>query len=179
MHNTNPPVHSVKTLAMSTLIASTLASAIFITVVLPAEYALDPTGIGAKLGFTQLAIGADTGSLNAANQASGVGARADEVEIKVPAKSGLEYKFYLEQYAQLQYEWSSGEQPLFFDMHGEPAGGEPGYFQSYGEATASSMKGTLTTPFTGSHGWYWRNRSEEDVVILLKTNGDYNVLGLN
>ncbi|KAA6181861.1 transmembrane anchor protein, partial [Pseudomonas veronii] len=25
----------------------------------------------------------------------------------------------------------------------------------------------------GTHGWFWRNRSNNDVTIALKTNGDY------
>lgn len=30
--------------------------------------------------------------------------------------------------------------------------------------------------FTGDHGWFFRNRNENDIVLKLKTRGDYGVL---
>ena len=172
-------VVSTKTLVKSTIAATIIAAAVFVCFILPAEYNIDPTGLGEKLGLTVLAPNSElAASSNVTAQPEG-GGRSDEVTITVPAKSGLEYKFQLAQYEKLRYEWSSGERELYFDMHGEPEGGEPGYFESYAEATAAEMKGALTAPFTGSHGWYWRNRGEEEVVITLKTSGNYEVLGLN
>lgn len=41
-------------LAVSTLVAAAAAGAILIAVVLPAEYGIDPTGLGARLGLTQM-----------------------------------------------------------------------------------------------------------------------------
>ena len=40
------------------------------------------------------------------------------------------------------------------------------------------MTGSATVPFEGSHGWYWKNVSNQDVVIELKTSGNYLVTGL-
>jgi hypothetical protein len=100
------------------------------------------------------------------------------VTVVVPAKKGVEYKFYLKQYEKLTYEWTS-EAPLYFDFHGEPLDYEvTKYFESFTEATSDKMKGTMTVPFEGSHGWYWKNNSEQDVSVTLKTKGNYNVIGL-
>jgi hypothetical protein len=44
--------------------------------------------------------------------------------------------------------------PLYFDLHGEPQGDTTGYFESYAIATLRAMKGSFTSPFSGSHGWY-------------------------
>lgn len=41
-------------LIRSTLLAATAAAAILVTVVLPAEYDIDPTGVGAMLGLTEM-----------------------------------------------------------------------------------------------------------------------------
>ena len=41
-------------LVRSTLIAAVGAAALLVTVVLPSEYAIDPTGIGRALGLTQM-----------------------------------------------------------------------------------------------------------------------------
>ncbi len=172
------PVHSTKTLVKAMSVASLIAGVVFVAVVLPAEYDIDPTGVGEMLGLNVLAQTSGESISTVRGAALSAGERSDTTTITVPAKSGLEYKFQLTQYGKLQYEWDAGDSELYFDLHGEPDGGEPGYFESYGEATASEMKGALTVPFTGSHGWYWRNRSEEQAVITLTTSGSYEVIGL-
>ena len=45
---------SARKLLRSTLIALAVAGALLVTVMLPAEYAVDPTGIGRMLGLTQM-----------------------------------------------------------------------------------------------------------------------------
>ena len=58
MYNTDLPTRaelpSSKQLLRSTAIAVAAAAAILVTVVLPAEYGIDPTGIGRPLGLTQM-----------------------------------------------------------------------------------------------------------------------------
>lgn len=104
--------------------------------------------------------------------------REDSIVLTVPAKKGIEYKFQLKQYERLSYEWTA-DVPLYFDFHGEPMDyDETGYFESYTEATSSKMRGIMTTPFEGSHGWYWKNNSDQDVSVKLKTKGKYTINGL-
>lgn len=58
MYNTDLPTRaelpSSKQLRRSTAIAAAAAVAILITVVLPAEYGIDPTGVGRPLGLTEM-----------------------------------------------------------------------------------------------------------------------------
>ena len=58
MYNVNTPplgeLPSSRTLIRSTLIAAGTAIVLLITVVLPAEYGVDPTGVGRVLGLTQM-----------------------------------------------------------------------------------------------------------------------------
>lgn len=174
------PVQSTKNLLVALIAASLLASILFVCVVMPAEYGMDPSGMGSRLGLLVLS---EQASVDAANNGSQAGqdsefAQQDEVSITVPPRRGLEYKFHLEQYAKLKYEWNSGEDILYFDLHGEPDGDSKGYFESFAEAEASEMKGSMTAPFTGSHGWYFRNNSPKEVTVVLKTEGDYTILGL-
>lgn len=49
---TEPP--STRQLVRSTVVALAVAGAILMTVVLPAEYGVDPTGVGRVLGLTQM-----------------------------------------------------------------------------------------------------------------------------
>jgi hypothetical protein len=34
----------------------------------------------------------------------------------------------------------------------------------------------LVATFTGNHGWFWRNRGEADVQLVLCTRGDYRAI---
>lgn len=179
MSDIQHPVQSTSSLIKALIISLLLAIVLFITTVLPAEFGIDPTGMGSALGLNNLA-GTDAEAAPGIVSRPGEGDiafRQDETEIVVAAKSGLEYKFFLAQHANLNYEWSSPE-PLYFDLHGEPEGDTSGYFESYGAASVAEMKGAITVPFAGSHGWYWRNDSDNDVTVSLTTMGNYEVIGL-
>ena len=58
MYNTDLPTReelpSSKQLIRSTLIAAGVAIALLITIVLPAEYGTDPSGVGNLLGLTKM-----------------------------------------------------------------------------------------------------------------------------
>ena len=58
MYNTDLPTRaelpSLKQLLRSTAIAAVAATAILVAVVLPAEYGIDPTGVGRPLGLTEM-----------------------------------------------------------------------------------------------------------------------------
>ena len=58
MYNTDIPTRAElptsRQLLRSTVIAVVAAAAILVTIVLPAEYAIDPTGIGRALGLTEM-----------------------------------------------------------------------------------------------------------------------------
>jgi len=54
MNDINPPVQSLKSLIIASAFATLLASLILISAVLPAEYGIDPTGLGKIMGLTVL-----------------------------------------------------------------------------------------------------------------------------
>jgi hypothetical protein len=84
----------------------------------------------------------------------------------------------MQQFKKMKYQWHSLEHALEFDLHGEPEGDTTGYFESYALATSNEMKGSFTTPFKGSHGWYWYNNSQSPVTVQLEVTGEYTVIGL-
>ncbi|MCE2029685.1 hypothetical protein [Sessilibacter corallicola] len=165
---------SLSQLIKSTVVAITVAVAILVLFVLPAEYGVDPTGIGQRLGLTQLTLTNktnDTGSEVSSNSYV-----EKVVEITVPANRGIEYKVNMNQHDKLNYEWVTNGTPLYFDLHGEPKGDTTGYFESYAIATAHTMQGSFTTPFEGTHGWYWKNNTSQSVVVRLIMNGTFEVI---
>lgn len=165
------------TLTTAKLIKYTLFSIIFaalllVTVILPAEYNIDPTGIGKQLGLTALA----DASISESSSTSTIKPvlKTDTIDVIVPAGRGVEYKFIMEQYQKLDYEWKTDGESLYFDLHGEPEGDTTGYYESYAIATLDTMQGSFTTPFSGSHGWYWKNKSQQPVTVTLTVTGEYS-----
>ena len=182
------PTASIKSLIISCIISIVLAIVILLIAILPAEFNIDPTGLGKKLGLTVLAQTSNE-SVKAAVISCPEVAKAtdgkteavawpDSVMITVPARKGLEYKFHVDKGNKLEFVWKTDGAALYFDFHGEPQGNTTGYFKSFKESTLSESSGTLKAPFTGSHGWYWENKTNHAVVIHLKTRGQYKIKGL-
>lgn len=201
------PVHSTATLAKASLVACVIAAIVLITAILPAEYNIDPTGIGQSMGLTQIAEAAEMSDENQVNGSETVlafeqpnlavgkeiadapsiaqiaqarktaGVRSDTVKIDIPAGKGLEYKLIMDEFVHLEYQWSTSGEPLYFDFHGEPKGDKTGYFESFSITTSNEVKGSLTTPFAGSHGWYWKNTTNTPITVTLSTKGDYTIKG--
>ncbi|WP_133405899.1 hypothetical protein [Parashewanella tropica] len=166
-------------LSTSSLIKATLASfvaagVILVTVVMPAEYNIDPTGVGKALGVNVLNVEEPA----APKPVKAIGDNEDAVTITVPAGRGVEYKLAMNQFDKVTYEWLTDGNAIYVDLHGEPEGDTTGYFESYTIATVPEMKGSFTAPFAGSHGWYFRNKSDKDIQIQLLFSGKYAIQGL-
>jgi hypothetical protein len=170
---------STRALFKSTLIAIIIAGLALVSFILPAEYNIDPTGIGAKLGLTALAM-TEVKPIESdiIETTAEVGQSSDSIEIIVPAGRGVEFKFAMAQFKKMEYTWKTGGELLFFDLHGEPEGDTTGYYESYAIATLDGMKGSYTTPFAGVHGWYWKNKSDKAITVQLTVSGEYTVIGL-
>ncbi|MCL1049266.1 hypothetical protein L2755_06910 [Shewanella abyssi] len=197
------PVHSNATLLKASIVATVIAAVVLVMAILPAEYNIDPTGIGKSLGLTEIATAATAAIIPSAKAATNVmkstdsivitdapsvaeikqarvevpGLRQDTVDIVIAAGKGLEYKLLINENQHLEYEWRTDGAPLYFDFHGEPQGDTTGFFESFTITTSDQVKGTLTTPFAGSHGWYWKNKTSEPITVTLTTKGAYLIKG--
>jgi len=100
---------------------------------------------------------------------------SDSITVIVPARGDIEYKIMLKKDAVLQYSWGTDGAELFYDFHGEPKGDTSGYFKSYEKSTESRSSGSLTAPFEGTHGWYWKNNTQSPVRVLLEIKGAYQL----
>jgi len=161
------------------------AGLVFVMFVLPAEYAVDPLGTGARFGLLQLG---ETGKQVEALEQAGAGAtsgqpliatqegpfKQETVEFTLGAREGMEYKYRLEKGEALLYSWKTPV-PVEFEFHAEPDSGPRGYAQTYEKAQGAGTSGTLTAPFSGIHGWYWENTTDQDITVTLSTSGFYNI----
>jgi len=120
------------------------------------------------------------GTSEKAEQSALAEEQSNEATIVVKANKALEYKFKLDQYEKLTYEWKA-DAPLHYDFHGDPEAKQDytqGYFESYANGNTDHVKGMVTIPYKGSHGWYWKNESGKDITITLSTKGKYDIVGL-
>ena len=231
-------------LLRSTAIAIVAAGVILVTAVLPAEYGIDPTGVGRLLGLTEMgeiktqlaeeaaadhgagvvvstaqptpaepAQAAETQTASAPAQQEPVAqpveqpaeqpvaaqpaeqpaadpapaqqteqaqqpapaapAWRDEVSITLTPGQGVEFKLVMKQGAQARFEWTANGGRLNFDAHGSGSGQRISYEKGRG---VPGDEGVLEAAFDGNHGWFWRNRTERDVSLTLRTSGTYSEL---
>ena len=176
----NPQAHSKKAILKATSIALLVALAILFIAILPAEYNIDPTGLGKILGFSSLAK-SKTGTVTdkvVRHQAQVGIFKQGTVELKLTPHQGFEYKFRIEQGGMMLYSWIASKE-IEYDFHGEPQDAPKGYFESYEKKTASKeANGSFVASFLGRHGWYLKNNTGETVTIKLTTAGFYEVIGI-
>ena len=104
--------------------------------------------------------------------------RADTIEVVIPAEKGIEYKFKSLKYGSTKYEWATDKGIVYIDFHGEVKQENPPanvFYESYTLAYSNNMAGTLTAPFEGKHGWYFRNETNEAIVVTIRLNGQYEL----
>jgi hypothetical protein len=167
-------------------LAVLVAGVLLVTAVLPAEYGVDPTGIGRRLGLT--ALGDVQKNLSAFQASTGnptggtptvVGQerpyQQETVAFTLAPRDSVEYKYRLDKGEALLYSWTA-TRPVNYELHAEPDGAPRGYAQSYEKKDGQSgAAGTLTAPFSGIHGWYWENPGDSEVTVTLSAAGFYNM----
>jgi hypothetical protein len=161
-------------LIRSTLLAMAGALLLLITIVLPAEYGIDPTGIGQRLGLTALAHAnpvTDTDLSVVVNTPTDDW--RDDISVTIPGYGQAELKLTMQQDEKAVFEWHTDGESLAVDVHGDGAAEQ---FISYETLTTSDHAGELTAGFTGTHGWYWQNKSRRSVEVTLRTKGNYSAL---
>ena len=203
--HTTQPLPTLPQLIKATVLALIFAAAILITAVLPAEYGIDPTGIGKMLGISKLSAPnapaldsmsstplpvASTATLpgdtvvvapvvqtpTATVVKSEVPFRSDEMMLTLQPNEGSEIKASMRKGEQFVFNWVVDGGKVNFDMHGErPNAGKE--FTSYWKAQQqTNAQGTFTAPFDGTHGWYLRNRGDKPVTVKVNVSGFYEKL---
>lgn len=198
MYNSNIPsdteVPSTAKLIKSTLLAAVTAGVLLVTVVMPAEYGIDPTGIGNAIGLKRMGEIKTSLAEEAAQDAAmdeqaiavqsepqpeleavqeAVAAQTHEMSVTLAPDEGTEIKVAMQKGAKVDYIWETSGGKANFDVHGDSK--ELGInYESYSKGSSEKEEGTLEAAFNGSHGWFWRNRTKEPLTITIKTYGEYS-----
>lgn len=148
-------------LIRSTLIAIAVAAVLLVTCVLPAEYGVDPTGVGRALGLTQMgevklalaeeaanneaaeasadsviaAAEAQAGSpkpaVAAVDTSSPSANRVDTTLVALPPGKGGEVKLVMPGGSRVGYVWRITNGVVNYDMHGDSTNAPKNWFVSY------------------------------------------------
>jgi hypothetical protein len=163
--------------------------------VMPAEFDLDPLGLGKLTGIIRLwapgevKVGTRSGSVPRAREYPH-GFRADTIVIPLTGFLGgrfgseLEYKVRMKKDATLIYEWEAvgpkDARDFHYDFHGhttpKPGGGQPMTVSTYKQAFGLRQQGALTAPFDGIQGWQFSNSSDNPIVVRVKLAGFYDLI---
>jgi hypothetical protein len=173
-------------IALNAGVALLAAGLLLVVAVLPAEFGVDPLGIGRRLGLTAMN---DIKRQVDAFQAARAGSAATTLTIVPQPRSyqnetvaftlapggTIEYKYRLDEGEALLYSWKATGR-VNYELHAEPDGAPRGYAESYEKRDAqNAASGTLTAPFSGIHGWYWENAGSTDVTVTLSAAGFYKM----
>lgn len=189
-------------LVRSFVLALIAALLILVLFVLPAEYNIDPTGIGAALGLT--AMSKSTRTIEIKDVIGGneryrqvevpdtrdptplpnpevfqnkpVPPSAQSKTVRLQPNEFTEVKALLPAGQMVLFSWqASGE--VYTDFHGHERDANTDAWVRYEEQQSGRQgNGSLVAPFSGEHGWYWLNISEQPVDIVLNISGYYTEL---
>ncbi len=192
---------SSQKLIKSTVIAAVSAAVVLVTCVMPAEYGIDPTGVGKVLGLTKMGeikqslaaesengMGetAQTPSVTADNRlavqpAIATGSsnpmpaiKKESITIELKPNQATEVKLAMPKGASVTFDWKTSGGALNYDTHGDPVNAPKDFYHGYGKGkNETEQSGTLTAAFDGKHGWFWRNRTENPVTVTLNIEGQF------
>lgn len=180
----------------STVVAAVSAIVILVTVVLPAEYGIDPTGVGRAIGLTEMGeikselaeeaemdrqkvkIEGDQSSLlndffglfvGSANAQTAEVWR-DEITFTLAPGDSAEWKLVMTKGQIAQYRVVVEGGLVNFDLHGHGSGQSVTYEKGRG---SSGSEGAILADFDGEHGWFWRNRDSSRVTVTVQVRGEY------
>jgi len=198
-------------LRRSTFIAAASAAVLLITVVLPAEYGIDPTRVGRVIGLTEMGelktqlaeeaeadrqmapiveeqssllndvlglfVGAahaqetmDTEASAKAEATEAADAWRDEITFTLAPGDTAEWKLVMDESQIAEYVMTIEGGRVNFDLHGHGGGQSITYEKGRGSTGA---EGTIPAEFDGEHGWFWRNRDNQDATVTLQLRGEY------
>ncbi len=204
MSNNNKPSNSDQPSAVklikSTVVAMTLAAIILVTAVLPAEYGIDPTGVGNILGLTKMgeikvSLAQDVAAEETAAKVMKTepekvaepvakvvekvaetqvpkSVKSDSITLSLKPNQAREVKVKMAKGGQVSYKWQTSNGRANFDIHGDSTILNIDYF-NYSKGSLGSSEGVLEAEFDGKHGWFWRNRSGKPMTITLEVEGEF------
>jgi hypothetical protein len=180
MKSTTSGRPSRRAIWIGTAAALLAGGAIVVMFVLPAEYGIDPTGVGKATGLIKIAE-PDNIYLERGLKRKGVFTPSDTPPSPEPGAKdhwtfelapyeGIELKYVIAEGKPVSFFWSATG-PLNYDMHAHPFKGGTDLTESYSIEKRDHLGGRYVAAFTGIHGWHWQNRGTQTVRLTLDASG--------
>lgn len=195
-HAPNPAdLPSSAKLIKSTIVAAVVAAFLLVVAILPAEYGIDPTGVGKVLGLTKMGeIKVSLAQEEAAQSTEEPVAitpaqptqnieqkpvetvtdlRKDSLKLTLAPNEGKEIKLTLNKGERARYVWYTDGEAANFDGHSDSVKHKINY-KSWQKGRSQREEGELVAEFDGKHGWFWRNRTSTSMTITLQVEGEHS-----
>jgi len=98
--------------------------------------------------------------------------KVDTMSFTLAPGQAIEYKYQLALGGTMVYTWKATDE-VEFDFHTEPEGRGAAGSESFEKGTATAGRGSYRARYPGIHGWYWNNRTRDEVTVSLVTAGFY------
>jgi hypothetical protein len=182
---------TVRQLNRATLIAAGVAATLLVTIVMPAEYGMDPLRTGNLLGLTAMGESKHADEQSPVSTSaedelvlddpaessaqSALGGDASEVQLTLQPGEGREVKATMTAGQEISFEWSAANNAqINWELHGEELGAPGNEYTSYERSVSAGESGKFRAPFDGTHGWYWRNDTGAPATIKVRASGDFS-----
>jgi hypothetical protein len=195
-----PPEYSKEKILKNVKYTTIWAAIIFVIIVLPAEYGKDPTWFWKLTWLNKLAPNYQVESIDTVESSNAIESDTSVTQDTLTRQESIkednepsydyqelektytlkawrdtEVKFKMYKWGEMTFDWQSTG-TVYLDQHWEPTTSEGKAFLPYKsvkEWRFESDSGTLRAEFTGTHGWYWRNLSNEEITIKLTLKGNF------
>jgi hypothetical protein len=170
-----PAPPSRRKLLTAVTLAAAGAALLLVTIVLPAEYGIDPLGTGEALGLVVLSgPAAEIPVRSDGLIAQDAEYHVDRITFDLEPGEFVEYKYRLEAGRAMVYAWTATA-PVRTEMHSEADGAPEGTAEFFEvEESTRGRSGSYVAPFPGIHGWYWLNEGDAPASVTLHAAGFFD-----
>lgn len=142
-----------------------------IAAVIGAEITLPPVAVAVPAAVAPEAPASEPElAADPAPEAAASGWR-DELVFTLAPTEAKEIKLVMSAGEVATFAWAADGGGVNYTQHGDDGGANEVRFED-GRA-APGQEGTMTAPFAGKHGWFWRNRGDAPVTVTLRVGGAY------
>ena len=181
-----------KTLALVTVGGLLAGALIVVGAIMPAEFNTDPLGVGKLSGISRLwapdekAFRSTAGVEPAHSSPTPISVNTFDIPLGASdwPEASLEYKVAMQPGQTILYSWTATNEdgtpatvPVEFDFHGHTLDADKEMtVAEYRKDRALSDTGSLTAPFPGIHGWFFKNHAPDPITVHLEVRGFYTLV---
>lgn len=101
---------------------------------------------------------------------AGAASWRNEMQLTLTPGQGSEIKLSMKAGERAEFSWVVEGGVVNFDTHGDGGGRSISYEKG---RSVPSGEGIIEADFDGNHGWFWRNRGDSSVTVIIRARGQY------